>query len=59
LIPPEAIEQRESARIQELARRFLAFVKEGRDRLPPQKEQRAIAATETDFSKLHKRARKP
>ncbi len=59
LIPPEAIEQRESSRIQELARRFLAFVNVGLVRLPPQKEQRAIAATETDFSKLHKRARKP
>jgi 2-dehydro-3-deoxyphosphogluconate aldolase / (4S)-4-hydroxy-2-oxoglutarate aldolase len=59
LIPPEAIEQRESGRIQELARRFLAFVKEGRDQLPPQKEPSATAATETDFSKLHKRARKP
>jgi 2-dehydro-3-deoxyphosphogluconate aldolase / (4S)-4-hydroxy-2-oxoglutarate aldolase len=56
LIPPEAIEQRESARIRELARRFIGFVKEGRDRLPPQKEQ--IATTTTDFSKLHKRAPK-
>lgn len=59
LIPPEAIELGESGRIQELARRFLAFVKEGRDRLPPQKEPSATAATETDFSKLHKRARRP
>jgi 2-dehydro-3-deoxyphosphogluconate aldolase/(4S)-4-hydroxy-2-oxoglutarate aldolase len=58
LIPPEAIEMRESARIRELARRFTVFVKEGRDRLPPSKEQSATAVGETDFSKLHKRTRK-
>ncbi len=33
LIPPDAIEQRESSRIRELARRFTLFVKEARDRL--------------------------
>jgi 2-dehydro-3-deoxyphosphogluconate aldolase/(4S)-4-hydroxy-2-oxoglutarate aldolase len=52
LIPPDAIEQRESARIRELARRFLGFVKDGRDRLPPQKEAGATATT--DFLQLHK-----
>jgi 2-dehydro-3-deoxyphosphogluconate aldolase/(4S)-4-hydroxy-2-oxoglutarate aldolase len=56
LIPPEAIEMRESARIRELARRFVDFVKEGRDRLPPQKEGGPTAAT--DFVKLHKHAPK-
>lgn len=35
LIPPEAIAQREAARIRELARRFLGFVKEARQRLAP------------------------
>lgn len=33
LIPPDAIEQRNSDRIRELARRFLGYVKEARDRL--------------------------
>lgn len=51
LIPPDAIEQRESARIRELARRFISFVKEGRDRLPPQREDEAVATV--DFSKFH------
>lgn len=53
LIPPEAIAERESTRIRELARRFIDFVKDGRDRLPRQKEESAAAAT--DFLKLHKR----
>lgn len=52
LIPPEAIEQREAARIRELARRFLAFVKEGRDRLPARRETAPVITT--DFGKLHK-----
>lgn len=51
LIPPDAIVQREAARIRELARRFLGFVKEARLRLPPRKEGTAMSAT--DFSKLH------
>jgi len=37
LIPPEAIEHRESERIRELARRFVGFVKDARHRLAPQK----------------------
>lgn len=52
LIPSEAIEQREAARIRELARRFLAFVKEGRDRLPARQETTSVVTT--DFGKLHK-----
>lgn len=52
LIPPDAIEQRESARIRELARRFISFVKEGRDRLPPESE--GEPTTTVDFSKLHR-----
>jgi 2-dehydro-3-deoxyphosphogluconate aldolase/(4S)-4-hydroxy-2-oxoglutarate aldolase len=56
LIPPEAIEQRESERIRELARRFIGFVKDGRARLPQQKT--AVSGT-TDFLKLHKRSPKP
>lgn len=51
LIPVEAIECRESARIRELARRFIGFVKEGRDRLPPLTETAIQAAV--DFSRLH------
>jgi 2-keto-3-deoxy-6-phosphogluconate aldolase len=34
LIPTDAIVQRSSERIRELARRFLGFVKEARRRLP-------------------------
>lgn len=56
LIPPEAIEMRESERIHELARRFRAFVKEGRDQLPPSRD--SGSASDTDFAKLHKQARK-
>lgn len=51
LIPPEAIEQRESQRIRELSRRFLGFVKEARSRLPPQKQS---AATAADFWDHHR-----
>jgi 2-dehydro-3-deoxyphosphogluconate aldolase / (4S)-4-hydroxy-2-oxoglutarate aldolase len=54
LIPPEAIEHRESARIRELAHRFVAFVKDARRRLEPRKE--GGKTTTTDFSKLHKPA---
>ncbi len=39
LIPTEAIEHRQLKRIQELARRFLACVKEARERLEPAKSQ--------------------
>jgi 2-dehydro-3-deoxyphosphogluconate aldolase / (4S)-4-hydroxy-2-oxoglutarate aldolase len=51
LIPPEAIELRESARIRELARRFLAFVKEARDRVAPLRPSDATAMV--DFSRFH------
>jgi hypothetical protein len=51
LIPPEAIEMRESERIQELARRFVSRVKEARQQLPPRKEDTGGA---TDFLRLHK-----
>jgi len=52
LIPAEAIEGRESERIQELAQRFLGFVKDARRRLAPSK--RTAQPTKTDFLKLHK-----
>ena len=58
LIPPEAIEMRESPRIRELARRFLSYVKEGREQLPPAPDGSAIQAGDTDFAKLHKRTGK-
>lgn len=51
LIPRDAMELRESARIRELARRFLGFVKEARNRLPPEGESETPAAV--DFSKFH------
>jgi 2-keto-3-deoxy-6-phosphogluconate aldolase len=37
LIPPDAIRRRQPDRISELARRFLAFVKSGRDHLAARK----------------------
>jgi 2-dehydro-3-deoxyphosphogluconate aldolase/(4S)-4-hydroxy-2-oxoglutarate aldolase len=52
LIPPEAIEQRESARIRELARRFVGFVKEARQRLSSAKE--VATSAPTDFLKVRK-----
>lgn len=52
LIPPDAIEHRESDRIQELARRFAGSVRDARQRLAPQKDNRAVR--KTDFLKLHK-----
>ena len=52
LIPPEAIVAREAPRIRELARRFMAFVQEGRDRLPP--PEQADAAASAKFWKRHK-----
>lgn len=52
LIPPDAIEHRETDRIQELAQRFLGFVREARERLAPQKDNRA--AHKTNFLKLHR-----
>jgi 2-dehydro-3-deoxyphosphogluconate aldolase / (4S)-4-hydroxy-2-oxoglutarate aldolase len=55
LIPLEAIERRQSERIKELAHRFLGFVKEGRNRLIPERE--IPAGGKSDFTKLDKRAR--
>jgi 2-dehydro-3-deoxyphosphogluconate aldolase/(4S)-4-hydroxy-2-oxoglutarate aldolase len=40
LIPTEAIERRQSARIRELAQRFVGFVKDGRARLEARKPKR-------------------
>ena len=54
LIPTDAIEHRESERIQELAQRFISFVKSARQRLTPSKDR--PKATKTDFLKLHKDA---
>jgi 2-dehydro-3-deoxyphosphogluconate aldolase/(4S)-4-hydroxy-2-oxoglutarate aldolase len=51
LIPPDAIEHRESERIQELARRFVGFVNDARQRMAPRKSK--PKTTKTDFLKLH------
>jgi 2-dehydro-3-deoxyphosphogluconate aldolase / (4S)-4-hydroxy-2-oxoglutarate aldolase len=51
LIPTSAIEMRESARIQELAHRFIGFVNEARRRLAPQSER--TPTDKTDFLRLH------
>jgi 2-dehydro-3-deoxyphosphogluconate aldolase/(4S)-4-hydroxy-2-oxoglutarate aldolase len=52
LIPTDAIKMRESARIQELARRFIGFVNEARRRLASQSE--GTPTSKTDFLRLHK-----
>jgi 2-dehydro-3-deoxyphosphogluconate aldolase / (4S)-4-hydroxy-2-oxoglutarate aldolase len=54
LIPSDAIEHRESERIQELAQRFLGFVRDARQRLAPARER--TKATKTDFLRLDKHA---
>jgi 2-dehydro-3-deoxyphosphogluconate aldolase / (4S)-4-hydroxy-2-oxoglutarate aldolase len=54
LIPAEAIKHRETERIQELAQRFLGFVRDARERLAPLKER--AKTTKTDFLKLDKSA---
>lgn len=54
LIPPDAIEHRETERIQELATRFVGFVREARQRLAPQKDNRAVR--KTNFLNLHKQS---
>jgi len=54
LIPTDAIENRESDRIQELAQRFLVAVKDARDRLSPPTEKAKPART--DFLKLDQKA---
>ena len=56
LIPIDAIENRESDRIRELAQRFVGFVKDARDRLAPQKESGPPPVAKTDFRKLDKRS---
>ena len=38
LIPSDVIEQRDAERIRQLAQRFLSFVKNARQMLPPQRE---------------------
>jgi len=52
LIPPDAIKLRQAERIRELARRFLGFVQDARDRLGPPKE--TVTWVKTDFLKLDK-----
>jgi 2-dehydro-3-deoxyphosphogluconate aldolase/(4S)-4-hydroxy-2-oxoglutarate aldolase len=42
LIPTEAIERRQAARIRELAQRFVGFVKDGRARLEARKPKRVV-----------------
>lgn len=42
LIPTEAIERRQGARIRELAQRFVGFVKDGRARLEARKPKRVV-----------------
>jgi 2-dehydro-3-deoxyphosphogluconate aldolase/(4S)-4-hydroxy-2-oxoglutarate aldolase len=54
LIPADAIANRETERIQELAHRFLGFVKDARRRLAPQE---AGVTSKTDFWKLHKHSK--
>jgi 2-dehydro-3-deoxyphosphogluconate aldolase / (4S)-4-hydroxy-2-oxoglutarate aldolase len=52
LIPADAIANRETERIQELAQRFLTAVGDARQRLAPTKQR--VKATKTDFLKLDK-----
>jgi 2-dehydro-3-deoxyphosphogluconate aldolase / (4S)-4-hydroxy-2-oxoglutarate aldolase len=52
LIPEDAIRRREAGRIQELALRFVGFVKEARDLLGPEKE--IDPTVRTNFLKLHR-----
>jgi 2-dehydro-3-deoxyphosphogluconate aldolase/(4S)-4-hydroxy-2-oxoglutarate aldolase len=52
LIPDDAIANRETERVQELARRFLAAVSDARQRLAPAKVR--AKAAKTDFLKLDK-----
>jgi 2-dehydro-3-deoxyphosphogluconate aldolase/(4S)-4-hydroxy-2-oxoglutarate aldolase len=46
LIPTEAIERRQAARIQELAQRFVGFVKDARARMEARKPTRAAKASD-------------
>src|SRR5262249_6898055 len=52
LIPHDALANRESARIRELARRFNSYVQTARSKMPPQAP--ICPPTKTDFSKFHK-----
>jgi 2-dehydro-3-deoxyphosphogluconate aldolase / (4S)-4-hydroxy-2-oxoglutarate aldolase len=54
LIPADAIANRETERIRELAHRFLGFVKDARRRLAP--EETGVNS-KTDFWKLHKHSK--
>jgi 2-dehydro-3-deoxyphosphogluconate aldolase / (4S)-4-hydroxy-2-oxoglutarate aldolase len=54
LIPADAIANRETERIQELAHRFLGFVKDARRRLAPQETG---VTSKTDFWKFHKHSK--
>jgi 2-dehydro-3-deoxyphosphogluconate aldolase / (4S)-4-hydroxy-2-oxoglutarate aldolase len=56
LIPKDAIENRESERVHELAQRFLMVVKNARDRLAPPIDKAKLART--NFLKLDKDAAK-
>jgi hypothetical protein len=55
LIPTEAIKQRQSGRIQELALRFTGFVKEGRERIEKARKQNAAAQKYTETEKCESR----
>jgi 2-dehydro-3-deoxyphosphogluconate aldolase / (4S)-4-hydroxy-2-oxoglutarate aldolase len=55
LIPADAIANRETERIRELAHRFLGFVKDARRRSAPQKE--TGVTFKTDFWKFHKHSK--
>ena len=46
LIPTEALERRQAARIRELAQRFVGFVKDGRARLEARKPKRIVKKTD-------------
>jgi hypothetical protein len=52
LIPADAIANRETDRIQELAQRFLTAVSDARQRLAPTRQR--AKTTKTDFLKLDK-----
>jgi 2-dehydro-3-deoxyphosphogluconate aldolase/(4S)-4-hydroxy-2-oxoglutarate aldolase len=54
LIPVEAIERRQAARIRELALRFAGYVKEARARMEPVKEKRAASAKFTGTQNCEK-----
>lgn len=54
LIPSDAIERRECDRIRELAKRFIGFVKDARNRVAPKAEVKPKG--KTDFLKSHQHA---